>query len=210
MVLVVLLHKPPEHTFIVYCYLWQVVSVKEKEFPVTVDNDRLCSFSVFQHTPQRFIYGYSSRFPAGVLSEVLTSKHKQIAAFQRCLYICKHIFRLFSGFLLSVRYGFCYLIFSLTFSSFSFHDGKSLDMLTSITFKEKTHHITSKVSMIFSNCFRLICIRLPFIITQPAVGFSSASLRSLFSPIRKYSDTSSIASVYFSQIGTSALIVAGF
>ena len=39
--------------------------------------------------------------------------------------------------------------------------------------------------MIFSNCFRLIWMRLPFRITQPAVGFSSESRRSLFSPIRK-------------------------
>ncbi len=60
MVLVVLLHKPPEHTFIVCRYLWQAVSVKEKElFPVTVDNDRLCSSSAFQHTVERFIYGYA-------------------------------------------------------------------------------------------------------------------------------------------------------
>ncbi len=36
--------------------------------------------------------------------------------------------------------------------------------------------------MIFSNCFRLIWMRLPFRITQPAVGFSSESRRSLFSP----------------------------
>lgn len=57
MVLVVLLYKPPEHTVIVNRHLWQAVSVKEKEFPVTVDNDRLCPPSVFQHTPQRFIYG---------------------------------------------------------------------------------------------------------------------------------------------------------
>ncbi len=36
---------------------------------------------------------------------------------------------------------------------------------------------------------------LPFKITQPAVGFSSASFRSLFSPMRKYFDASSMVSV---------------
>lgn len=61
--------------------------------------------------------------------------------------------------------------------------------------------------MIFSNCFRLICTRFPFTITQPASRFSSASLRNFFSPIRKYFDASSIVSVYFSQIGTSVLFV---
>ena len=34
--------------------------------------------------------------------------------------------------------------------------------------------------MIFSNCFRLIWIRLPFTITQPASIFSSANLRNFF------------------------------
>ena len=61
--------------------------------------------------------------------------------------------------------------------------------------------------MIFSNCFRLICTRFPFTITQPASRFSSASFRNFFSPIRKYFDASSIVSVYFSQIGTSVLFI---
>ena len=65
--------------------------------------------------------------------------------------------------------------------------------------------MASRVSIIFSNCFRLIWIRLPFIITHPAAGFSLANLRSLFSPIRKYLDASSMVRVYFSQIGTSVL-----
>ena len=55
-------------------------------------------------------------------------------------------------------------------------------------------------------------MRLPFIITHPAAVFSSASFRSLFSPIRKYLDASSMVRVYFSQIGTSVIfkIVAPF
>ena len=59
--------------------------------------------------------------------------------------------------------------------------------------------------MIFSNFCLLIWMRLPFKITQPADGFSSASRRSLFSPMRKYFDASSTARVYISQIGTSLL-----
>lgn len=43
--------------------------------------------------------------------------------------------------------------------------------------------------------------------TQFEPIFSSAKRRSLFSPIRKYFDASSIVSVYFSQIGTSVLFV---
>ena len=90
-----------------------------------------------------------------------------------------------------------------------FHDGKSLDTLITYynTRKALFHYIVSRESIIFSNCFRLIWMRLPFRITQPAVGFSSASRRSLFSPIRKYLDASSMVSVYFSQIGTSLLLI---
>ena len=54
--------------------------------------------------------------------------------------------------------------------------------------------------MTFSNCLRLIWMRFPFIISQLASGFSSASFRSFFSPIRKYLAASSMVSVYFSQI----------
>ena len=75
------------------------------------------------------------------------------------------------------------------------------------TSKALFHYIVSRESIIFSNCFRLIWMRLPFRITHPAVGFSSASRRSLFSPIRKYLDASSMVSVYFSQIGTSLLLI---
>ena len=39
--------------------------------------------------------------------------------------------------------------------------------------------------------------------SQLASGFSSANLRSFFSPIRKYLDASSMESVYFCQIGIS-------
>ena len=44
---------------------------------------------------------------------------------------------------------------------------------------------------------------MPFIISQFAPGFSSANLRSFFSPIRKYLEASSMESVYFCQIGIS-------
>ena len=57
--------------------------------------------------------------------------------------------------------------------------------------------------MTFSNCLRLIWRRLPFMMSQLASGFSSANLRSFFSPIRKYLDASSMESVYFCQIGIS-------
>src|SRR5699024_9127566 len=57
--------------------------------------------------------------------------------------------------------------------------------------------------MTFSNCLRLIWRRLPFIMSQLASGFSSANLRSFFSPMRKYLDASSMESVYFCQIGIS-------
>lgn len=50
-------------------------------------------------------------------------------------------------------------------------------------------------------------MRFPFIMNQSASGFSSTSLRSFFSPIRKYFDASSKVSEYFSQIGTSVLFM---
>lgn len=116
--------------------------------------------------------------------------------------------------LLTVRGGLCcpvffHLVLFLAFRHAPFHDGKSLDTLITYynTRKALFHYIVSRESMIFSNCFRLIWMRLPFRITQPAVGFSSASRRSLFSPIRKYLDASSMVSVYFSQIGTSLLLI---
>ena len=42
--------------------------------------------------------------------------------------------------------------------------------------------------------------------SQFASGFSSANLRSFFSPIRKYLDASSMESVYFCQIGISFVL----
>ena len=93
--------------------------------------------------------------------------------------------------------GFCcpvffHLVLFLAFRHAPFHDGKSLDTLIAYynTRKALFHYIVSRESMIFSNCFRLIWMRLPFRITQPVVGGSSASRRSLFSPIRKYLDAS--------------------
>lgn len=61
--------------------------------------------------------------------------------------------------------------------------------------------------MTFSNCQRLICMRLPFIMSQPASLFSSAKRLNLFSPIRKYLDASSMVRVYFSHTGISVLFI---
>ena len=131
---------------------------------------------------------------------------KQTGVLQRCQCICKRIFHLIAGSLQTSKGGLCcpvffHLVLFLAFRHAPFHDGKSLDTLITYynTRKALFHYIVSRESMIFSNCFRLIWMRLPFKITQPAVGFSSASRRSLFSPIRKYLDASPMVSVYFSQ-----------
>ena len=46
--------------------------------------------------------------------------------------------------------------------------------------------------------------------SQLASGFSSANLRSFFSPMRKYLDASSMESVYFCQIGISFVFENGW
>ena len=63
------------------------------------------------------------------------------------------------------------------------------------------------LSITCSNCRRLICMRLPFIMSQPASLFSSANRLNLFSPIRKYFDASSMVRVYFSHTGISLLFI---
>ena len=63
--------------------------------------------------------------------------------------------------------------------------------------------VPNDLAINFSNCFFLIKIRLPFITYQSPCRFSSTSRRSLFCPIVKYLDASSMVRVYFSHTGIS-------
>ena len=66
MALVVLLRKPPEHGRVVHICFRAAVPVEEKEIAVTVNRDRLRSFAVLQHAPQRFmLYVWLNLFSAG-------------------------------------------------------------------------------------------------------------------------------------------------